>query len=130
VKGRRRPDLLERPWCSVFRSAHFGAADNPGGDLVKAETKEVELVRLYSSLPGPDSMRKLRNKATATLRSCELLACRQHQVRLDPHQAHALAIAYRQGDEGAGGIVRHPSPNRDGGPAAAWCRATSYRLVC
>src|SRR4029450_11898341 len=36
VKGRRRPDLLEGPRCSVFRSAHFGAADNPGGRLVKA----------------------------------------------------------------------------------------------
>jgi uncharacterized membrane protein YkvA (DUF1232 family) len=30
VKGRRRPDLLELPRCSGFRSAHFGTADNPG----------------------------------------------------------------------------------------------------
>jgi lambda repressor-like predicted transcriptional regulator len=58
----------------------------------------VEVVQLYSNLlPGPETMVQLRVKAAATARSRDRLPCRQSQVRLDPHQANALAVAYRAG---------------------------------
>jgi hypothetical protein len=58
----------------------------------------VELVHPYSNLLArTETMLQLPVKATATLRPREQPASRQAHVRLEPHQANALARAYRSG---------------------------------
>jgi DNA invertase Pin-like site-specific DNA recombinase len=58
----------------------------------------VELVHAYSNLlPGSASLLRLRVKASSARRQRERRPSRQSQVRLEPHQADALARAYRAG---------------------------------
>lgn len=58
----------------------------------------MELVQLYSNpKAGLEVLPKLLVRATSTRRSPSRPAVRQAQVRLDPHQANALAAAYRAG---------------------------------
>jgi hypothetical protein len=55
-------------------------------------------VHAYSNLKaGPETLPKLLARATSTRRRRERHAARQAQVRLDPHQARALATSYRHG---------------------------------
>ena len=59
----------------------------------------MEIVRLYSNLlPGPETFSKLLVSAKSTRRPRERPAARQAQLRLDPDQAAALAMAYRAGE--------------------------------
>jgi len=58
----------------------------------------VELVRLYSNPKVRlETLQQLLLKATSARRSHGRSASRQKQIRLDSHQATALAGAYRDG---------------------------------
>jgi DNA-binding transcriptional regulator LsrR (DeoR family) len=59
----------------------------------------VELVHLYSNpKDGLERLPKVLARATLTPRPREQHKARRAQVRLDPHQANALAAAYRAGN--------------------------------
>ena len=59
----------------------------------------MELVRLYSNPKAElETLPKLLVKATSSPRPHERTTSRQAQVRLDPHEAKALAMSYRAGN--------------------------------
>jgi hypothetical protein len=96
--------LIGSQWLTITNEKGERRLDNRE-DFVRVEIETalereirvipiLELVHAYSNLKaGAETLPKLLARATSTRRRRERHAARQAQVRLDPHQARALATS-------------------------------------
>jgi lambda repressor-like predicted transcriptional regulator len=81
-----------------MRMRPSGTTQTASGAKAVETNRRQEVVRLYSNLvTGAENVLQLRGKATSTRRPPERTRWRQAQVRVEPHEADALAKAYTEG---------------------------------